>query len=67
MADDLLTADDVAEWLGVARGSVNAWLCRGRLRGTRLGGPSAGWRDRAGDVEHFMDAHSNRRATPVER
>jgi excisionase family DNA binding protein len=62
--DALLTVDDVAVRLGVARGTVLAWLRRGRLRGTQPGGTKVGWRVRERDLERYLDQRANLPAEP---
>jgi len=37
MSDELLTPEEAAEWLKVARGSVYRWLQDGTLRAVKLG------------------------------
>jgi hypothetical protein len=49
----LLTADDVAQRVRVARRTVRTGLREGRLVGFQPGGTRIGWRVRASDRERF--------------
>ena len=49
-----LTVRQIAEELDVTERTVLNWLRAGRLRGYRLGGPKAGWRIDASDLERFI-------------
>jgi excisionase family DNA binding protein len=55
---DLLTPEQVAEYLQVHVETVRRWLRSGELRGVNLGG-RARWRVRREDLQRFVDAQSN--------
>jgi excisionase family DNA binding protein len=56
----LLTTHDVAEILRVNEATVRAWIKARDLRAFHIGRE---WRVAQGDLERFLDAHANRRAT----
>jgi excisionase family DNA binding protein len=47
------TVPEVADQFRVSERTVLNWLRSGRLKGYRLGGPKAGWRIDAPDLETF--------------
>jgi len=53
MAVELLTPEDVATRLKLAKNTVYIWLREGRLPGIRMGRT---WRVRAEDLDAFVDA-----------
>lgn len=57
----LLNTQQVAQYCGVSRGSVEGWLQKGRLNGERDG---AEYKIRPHDLVHFM--HHNHLAIPAE-
>ena len=54
MEERLLTPEEVAEKLRVARRTVYTWLHEGRLRGRKAG---RWWRIRPEDVELFLEGN----------
>jgi excisionase family DNA binding protein len=52
---ELLTVDQVADYLQVHKETVRKWLRSGELEGINLGGP-AGWRVRKVEVERFVQS-----------
>jgi excisionase family DNA binding protein len=52
---DLLTPEQVAEYLQVHVETVRRWLRSGELRGINLGGRSR-WRVRREDLQRFIDS-----------
>jgi excisionase family DNA binding protein len=49
-----VTAQQVADKLGVSIETVRNWLKSGRLRGFMPGGTKSGWRIRESEVERFV-------------
>ena len=62
--DARLPVDAVAARLGVARGTVLAWLRRGRRRGTQPGGTTGAWRVHERDLERYLDQRAKLPAEP---
>jgi predicted DNA-binding transcriptional regulator AlpA len=57
--DPLLTADQVAQWLGKPKATLYAWRTRGRgSRGIKVGGDL---RYRRSDVEMYLDQNTDPR------
>lgn len=57
--DPLLTADQVAQWLGKPKATLYAWRTRGRgPRGIKVGGDL---RYRRSDVEAYLDQNTDPR------
>jgi excisionase family DNA binding protein len=52
---DVLTVEQIADYLQVHPETVRRWLRDGQLRGMALGGRS-GWRVRRAELERFMQA-----------
>ena len=61
MSDRLLTAREVADWLGVSTETVLRWTRRGELRAIRLPGTERGrLRYRHEDVEAWLAEHATK-------
>jgi excisionase family DNA binding protein len=56
MDTQLLTLEQVAEYLGVHRDTVYKLVRSGRLPALQLGGRKAGWRVTEQDLKDFVDA-----------
>lgn len=62
----LLTARQVAEYLGFSVDTVTRWANRGELPGFRLGGTVRGrLRFDAAELDEWLSAHHTTTATPV--
>ena len=53
---ELYSSDEVAEYLGVERTTVQRWCRSGYLRGLKIG---KGWRIRRGMLEDFLKRNLN--------
>lgn len=51
---EMLTVQQVAEYLQVHPETVRKWLRERRMRGVNVGG-KGGWRVRRGDLERFIE------------
>jgi excisionase family DNA binding protein len=57
--DESLTVPEVAERLKISPLTVRQWLREGKLKGVRLGGPRAGWRIPASEVDRLLHGGSS--------
>jgi excisionase family DNA binding protein len=57
---NLLTVEDVAEWLRVKPETVRTWLRSNQITGYNLGGRT-GWRVPAGEIDRLLEERTNRR------
>ena len=51
MADDLVTVEDAAQYLGVHPETVRVWIRSGELRAAKIG---RFWRVRRSEIERFV-------------
>jgi excisionase family DNA binding protein len=65
MDGQLLTLDQVAEYLCVHRDTVYKLVRSGRLRALQLGGRKAGWRVSDDDLKEFVDVSKSVLASGV--
>lgn len=49
---EMLTVDEIAEYLRVSRATICRWCSTGKLPTFRIG---KGWRVRKKDLEHYID------------
>lgn len=53
-SEDLLTVEQVANWLQLHQATIRRWIKSGKLRAISLGSDRAGWRIRRSDVEALI-------------